>query len=65
MSAALRKGGWALTYDDGNDKVTVSFDTTSEHCPASINVEYSSDQWIYVDAEDAAEEIRKTRGETL
>lgn len=55
MSAATpRKGEWALSYDDGSDKVTVSFDTTSEHCPTSISVEYSSDQWIYVEAEDAA-----------
>lgn len=73
MSAApLRKGEWSLTYDDGSDKVSVSFDVTREHCPTGISVQYSSDQWVYVDAEDAAwvaarlldaaEQIRKARG---
>ena len=68
----LRKGEWALSYDDGSDKVTVSFDTTGERLPDSISVEYSSDQWVYVDAADAAwvaarlldaaAAIRKARG---
>lgn len=49
-----RKAEWALHYADGSDKVTIKFDLGSEHCPTSIGVEYSSDQWIYVEAEDAA-----------
>jgi hypothetical protein len=53
-SGALRKGEWSLSYDDGSDKVAVSFDMTSEHCPAAIGIQYSPDQWVYVDAEDAA-----------
>jgi hypothetical protein len=53
-AANLRKGSWALSYDDGSDKVAVSFDTASEHCPTRISVEYSSNQWVYVDVEDAA-----------
>jgi hypothetical protein len=54
MGAALRKGEWALFYDDGSDKVTVGFDVTAKHAPLTIRVEYSSDQWVYVDVEDAA-----------
>jgi hypothetical protein len=69
----LRTGKWVLTYDNGSDKVAVSFDVGSEHCPTSINIEYSSDQWVYVDVGDAAwvaarlldaaEAIAKARGE--
>lgn len=54
MSEQLRKGEWALFYEDGSDKVTVSFGTTAEYAPDTIKVEYSSDQWIYVAAADAA-----------
>lgn len=50
----LIKGSWTLFYPDGSEKVTVSFDTAGEYCPDKVSVAYSSDQWIYVDAADAA-----------
>lgn len=53
MSGVPQKAEWIIRYDDGNDKATVSYDTTSKHCPDSIRIEFSSDQWVYIDAQDA------------
>lgn len=68
-----RKAEWALHWPDGNDKVVIKYDTTSQLLPAHIQIETSSDQWIYIDAADAAwiaarlldaaEVIAKARGE--
>jgi len=47
-----RKVEWALSYDDGSEKIVVKIDTASDRLPDHINIEMGGDSWLYVDAAD-------------
>ncbi len=74
MSEVPRKAEWCLTFDDGSDRLTVSFDTTSQHLPESVTVRSSDDFMLYLDLNeiewvaarilDAKAAITKARGLT-
>jgi hypothetical protein len=45
------KATYIAKYDDGSEKITVSFDMTSERLPNSVSIEMGSN-WLYVDVAD-------------
>lgn len=52
IAARPAKAEFVALYDDGSTKLTVKFDTTSQHCPDSIWIETGSQNWVGVDVSD-------------
>lgn len=53
-TTGMTKGEWTLRYDDGSEKIKVSFDLTSERLPDHVSIEMGigGDQWLYIDVAD-------------
>lgn len=53
-AADMVQGAWIARYDDGSEKISVSFDLTSERLPHCVNVQMGcgGDQWLYIDVAD-------------
>lgn len=43
---------WVRRYEDGSEKMDVSYDIASSRRPLTVNVSMYSDSWLYIDVDD-------------